>query len=188
MNRQTLLVLLLIFLVILRIESNGGLEKPDSSDPELEKYTEYLTPYREFLAGKINDFLPQPQAALLAGILLGEKSSLDKDFSNALRRTSTIHIVVVSGQNLTLLIGALMAFVTVLGRKKTIIISLIIILIYSLLTGMQIPVLRAAIMVSIALLAQLFGREAESTWVLLITGLLMLIYQPNWLLSISFQL
>lgn len=182
------LIILLILIIIIRIGQNGGLAKPVGQDPELENLASNFVDYRNFLSENINQILPQPQAALLNGILLGVKSDLSSSFANALRRTSTIHIVVVSGQNLTLLIGFVMSLVSLLGRKKTVILSLVIIVLYSLLTGLQIPVLRAALMVSLALIAQLFNRESNSTWLLIISGLLMLIYEPNWLLSVSFQL
>lgn len=188
MIKQILLITILILLLLFRIQQAGGIDKPLGQDPELENLASNFVDYRNFLSENINQILPQPQAALLNGILLGVKSDLSSSFSNALRRTSTIHIVVVSGQNLTLLIGFVMSLVSLLGRKKTVILSLVIIVLYSLLTGLQIPVLRAALMVSLALIAQLFNRESNSIWLLIISGLLMLIYEPNWLLSVSFQL
>lgn len=188
MNLRTVLVLALVIFLFFRLTKSWPLEKPKNQDPELENLAAGFIPAREFLAQNLDEVLPQPQAGLLSGILLGVKSTLPKDFSNALRRTSTIHIVVVSGQNLTLLIGFVMGFAPIFGRKKTIILSLFTIIGYSLLTGLQIPVLRAALMVGFSLIAQLFGREKESPWILYLTAILMLIYNPNWLLSISFQL
>jgi competence protein ComEC len=121
-------------------------------------------------------------------MVLGVKNSLPFEFSNALRKTSTIHMVVVSGQNLTLLSGFILTLASIFGRRKTILLNLGVIVFYAFLTGFQIPVIRAAIMVILASTAQLFDREADSWWILGITGALMLIYNPNWLLSISFQL
>ncbi|MBI1783360.1 MAG: ComEC/Rec2 family competence protein, partial [Sphingobacteriales bacterium] len=139
-------------------------------------------------ANTISEILPQPQAPLLSGILLGEKSDLPGYFNNNLRKTSTIHIVVVSGQNLTLVSGFIMSLASILGRRKTLALSLLASLFYAVLTGLQVPVIRAALMVGFSSIAQFFGREKESPWILILTGLLMLIYNPNWLLSISFQL
>ncbi|MBI2595359.1 ComEC/Rec2 family competence protein [Candidatus Daviesbacteria bacterium] len=177
---------LFLALFLFRVGQTGGLSKP-GIDPELENLSSGFIPSRDFLAGKIEEILPQPQAALLAGILLGVKSQLPKDFNNALRRTSTIHIVVVSGQNLSLLIGFLMKL-SFLGRRKMTFVSFAVIILYPLLTGLQVPVLRAALMIGLASAAQLLGRERDGVWILLLTGFAMLLYNPNWIFSISFQL
>ena len=182
-----LLVALLVLTLALRIYSNGGI-KEESSDPELENIGAYFENFRNYFSERSEYLLPQPQAALLSGMVLGIKEDLPWNFSQALRKTSTIHIVVVSGQNLTMLAGMLLGFSSLIGRKKAIMLALITVFIYTLLSGIQIPVIRAFIMFFFASLASFFDREDESIWILILTGLLMLIYEPNWLLSISFQL
>ncbi len=186
MNKQLLFLILLLFVLLIRVQSSWPLEKP--TDPEFESITIQFEPLLNLLSGQSQHLLPQPQAALLSGMVLGVKEDMPAEFKSALRRTSTIHMVVVSGQNLTLLSGFILSFVTILGRKKTILVSLGVIFFYAVLTGLQVPVLRAALMVSLASLAQLTNREGQSVRILLITALVMLIYQPNWLFSISFQL
>jgi competence protein ComEC len=179
----------IIFLLLFafRVYQVGGIQGRVEFN-EFYDVTEQFTPIRQALAAQVAQILPEPQAALLAGMLLGEKSNLPADFNNALRRTSTIHIVVVSGQNLTLVGGFFLGFVSILGRKKTTVLALIACFIYALLTGLQTPVIRAFIMFFFASLAQLFNRDRDGIWVLLLTGAIMLIFDPNYLLSISFQL
>lgn len=91
-----------------------------------------------------------PQSALLSGIVLGNQSALPNSFKKQLQVTSTIHIVVVSGQNLTILAGFMMSLVTIFGRRKTIVMILFVIVLYSLITGFGVPVVRAAIMAGFA--------------------------------------
>lgn len=184
---QSLLIILLTALLLLRIYSVDGLNYYQG-DPELESLSEGFVPLRDFLSDKIDASLPQPQAALLAGIVLGVKTSLPPELKQALRRTSTIHIVVVSGQNLSLLAGFLMQLGVILGRRKATLLCFSVIILYPLLTGLQTPVIRAAIMAGFTLAAQFLGREKDVFWVLLLTAFLMLIYNPNWIFSISFQL
>lgn len=153
-----------------------------------EKGNESLIPLRNNLTQVINQIMSYPESALMSGILLGNQSSLPFSLKNDLKTTSTIHIAVVSGQNLTIMAGFVMSMVSFLGRKKTIALTLGLILFYSVLTGFQIPVIRAAIMAILAYGAQLLGKAREGWWVLFVTGGGMLLYQPNWLLNISFQL
>lgn len=143
---------------------------------------------RDGLSEKILNLLPEPQSGLLAGMVLGVKTDIPKDFKEALRKTSTIHVVVVSGQNLTLLAGFIMSAAPLIGRKKAIATSLAGVVFYSLLTGLQIPVLRALIMVVFGYLSQIAGREKDSWWIITLVALLMLAYNPAWIYSVSFQL
>lgn len=185
-NRLSVLIIL-ILLIFLRIQSEGGLRRFDI-DYDLKNLGSKFEDTRFFLSKRIAQILPQPQAGLLSGMLLGVKEDLPLEFDGNLRKTSTIHIVVVSGQNLTLVAGFLLTLAPFLGRRKTILASFSGVIFYAMLTGLQVPVIRAAIMFLFASGASLLGREKEGWWVLILTALGMLIYNPNWLLSISFQL
>lgn len=172
-----------ILLFSFRVMQIGGV------DPTYkEEGVQLFEPLRTSLSETIDDILPYPQSALLSGIILGNQSSLPFYFRKQLQTTSTIHIVVVSGQNLTILAGFVMSLVSIFGRRKTIILTLFVIVFYSLITGFGVPVVRAAIMAGLAYTGKLIGKEGTGWWILFVTGGLMLIYQPNWLLNISFQL
>lgn len=45
----------------------------------------------------IAQILPEPQASLLSGILLGNDSGISQDMQAAFRGTSTAHIIAISG-------------------------------------------------------------------------------------------
>jgi competence protein ComEC len=132
--------------------------------------------------------LPEPQAGLLSGIVLGSKQVLPDDFRQALINTSTIHIVVASGQNLTILSGLIIGLAPLFGRKKAVMLSIGTNLFYAVLTGFQIPIIRAAFMNIFASLGMLVGREVRMLYALLASAIVMLIYEPIWLFSASFQL
>lgn len=55
----------------------------------------------------VQNSLPEPQASLLLGMIMGVKSSFPSDFYEALRVTGTLHVVVVSGYNISVLINTL---------------------------------------------------------------------------------
>lgn len=177
----------LLLILILRIIQNGGLYK--EKHEILPSHPLFpVTSLGERIALNSENILPQPQSSLLMGMVLGVKTTMPKEFKTTLERTGTIHIVVVSGQNLTLLAGFIMALAKYLGRKKTLVLTLSVLSLYSVLTGFEVPVIRAALMFLFVSIAQFFNRESEAPWILVITALLMLVFNPNWLLSISFQL
>lgn len=148
----------------------------------------YLQDLKSIIEANFEAILPSPQSGLLSGIVLGSKQVLPDDFRQALINTSTIHIVVASGQNLTILSGLIIGLAPMFGRKKAVLASIGTNLFYALLTGFQIPIIRAAFMNIFASLGMLFGRETPMLYGLLASATVMLIYEPLWLFSVSFQL
>lgn len=145
--------------------------------------------FRERAVSFYNKVLPPKHAALLSGIVLGTKSSLDSQFFNALRNTGTLHVVVASGTNISLFAGALMSFLAgPLRRKWASAATVILVWLYILLIGWQAPIVRAGIMATVAFLAQSVGRESSSLRALAITAILMLLAAPLWLFDLGFQL
>lgn len=143
---------------------------------------------RQALDLKISQLLPSPQAELLSGILLGQNKNLPGKIKLALRDTSTLHIVVASGQNLSMVAGFFLSLAGIIKKKNAIILSIIVSLFYALLTGFQLPILRAAIMFGLASVAQFFGRQKDGIWILIVTAGLMLWVNPRWIVDLSFQL
>lgn len=172
-----LAIILYLLLFYIRYQQGGWEIKLDVFQKE-----------RQFLDQKVSQFLPSPQAELLSGILLGQNKNLPGQFKLNLRDTSTLHIVVASGQNLSMVAGFFLSLAGLIKRRNALVLSLLAVLLYTLLTGMQVPILRAAIMFSLASLASLFGRAKQGWWVLLITAALMLLINPKWVTDLSFQL
>ena len=154
----------------------------------LDESVTIFQPAQDYLVSLCKQIMPEPQSSLLSGILIGQKQDLDSNFKKALTNTSTIHIVVVSGQNLSMLAGFVLAFAPFLGRKKTVLATIAVVCLYSVLTGLQVPVVRAAFMSLFSLIGMLFNREVNGVKILSFSFLLMLLINPSWLTSISFQL
>jgi len=133
--------------------------------------------------------LPAKHAALLSGIVLGTKSSLDSQFLDALRNTGTLHVVVASGTNISLFAGAVLSIlVGWLRRKWAIVMTVVLVWLYVLVIGWQAPIVRAGVMASVAFLAQGVGKESSSIRALVLTAVLMLFVNPLWLFDLGFQL
>lgn len=145
------------------------------------------------LRGKVIAFyersLPEPHASLVAGITIGSKSSIPKDFWQRLKKTGTLHVVVASGTNVTILTGFLLSlFVIFLKRKFTIFFVVLGIIFYLLLSGFEPPLIRAAFMGSLAFFAQEKGRVITPLRILFLTGIIMLLIVPSWIFDIGFIL
>lgn len=143
--------------------------------------------FREKLIGNIESILPAKEASLIAGMILGS-DKLSSGFRDALIATGTIHVVVVSGQNLSMVAGMFMAMAAFLGRRLAIGLACLACIAYAILTGFDLPVVRAVIMVIAASLAIFTGREAFVLWILILSAGIILTVWPRALFDVSFQL
>ena len=136
-----------------------------------------------------SDLLPEPHASLTAGVVLGVHRSLAQDFERALRQTGTIHVIVASGYNVSVVAGLLMTMLgQFLNRRWVIPLAILGILLYTIMAGGEPPIIRAAIMGSLAFIAQFLGKQYHGLWVLSLTGLLMALISPLLIFDVGFQL
>ncbi|UCF27220.1 MAG: ComEC/Rec2 family competence protein, partial [Chloroflexota bacterium] len=137
---------------------------------------------------------PDPEASLLAGILLGVESGIPEDVDQAFRDTGTSHIIVISGFNITIIAGLLVGVFSRLfgggqsGVRRAAVIALIGIAAYTILVGADAAVVRAAIMGGTAVFASLVGRRQDGLNTLAVVAGLMAAFNPQVLWNIGFQL
>jgi competence protein ComEC len=144
---------------------------------------------RRTLSRGLSLALPEPQAALAQGVLLGERSSLPQDLRDELNATNTAHLVVVSGSNVvfvsswcTLILGWFMR------RRRAAALSMLFVLGYAALVGLSPPVMRATIMGGVLILAGIAGRRTNGLTSLFVAAAVMTGWQPSVVRDLSFQL
>lgn len=146
---------------------------------------------RNNLSQSLAAALPEPQAALAQGIVLGIRSSIPDSLKTDFSITGTAHLLAISGVNLSIITGLLITIgVWLFGRRHYLYIwlALFFIWFYFLITGVQAPVFRAAIMASIFLIAELLGRQKNAFAALSFSAAIMVGISPDILFDISFQL
>lgn len=146
---------------------------------------------RSRLSQSLSAILPQPQSSLAQAILLGLRGNISDDLMQSFYYTGTTHLLAISGMNLTIMLGmVLSAAIWFFGRKNKMYIwlSLGLIWLYAMLTGMPATVVRAAVMGSVFLMAELLGRQRNSLAALMLTAVLMVVAEPRVLWDVSFQL
>ena len=137
----------------------------------------------------INRVLGEPHSALAAGLVVGEKAALGKDLLEDFRIVGLIHIVVLSGFNITIIGEALRKMLVLLPRVWGIVVGGIGIGLFGVLVGGGATVVRSCFMATIALSADLIRRDYSVFRALIFAGLVMLILNPRTLLyDPSFQL
>lgn len=143
--------------------------------------------WREAIADQMDSSLHEPQASLLKGILLGIDEMPPK-FRSDLRRAGLTHLVVASGANLAILASFILKLSGWIYRRTALVLALGVIVLYTLMTGLEPPIIRAAIMAGLSFLAEILGQQPWTGWIFLLTALVMVIISPVYLFSLSFQL
>ncbi|MFH2019589.1 MAG: ComEC/Rec2 family competence protein [bacterium] len=144
---------------------------------------------RERMVGNLARWLPEPEASLAAGILLGVRRRMPWEFYQDLIKTGTVHIVAASGYNVTIVARVVMVpLLRILGRAWAIPAGIGAIVLYTIVAGGSAAVVRAAIMASLTLLAYYWGRATEARRLLWLTAGVMLFVNPLMIVDVGFQL
>ena len=190
-------LLLIIIVACLRVYFNcmgsvkdACLEKRESIFSDKSKFPgKQISKFRERSINISRKYLPSPHSELLIGMVIGA-DELEKipAFKEALKTTGTIHVVVVSGFNVSLVASLIMGVLGSKYKMRNLLISQFFTFSYSVMTGFEPPVIRAWIMGGVVSWVKYYGRNINGFTALLFTALVMVIIWPYFLFSVSFQL
>ncbi len=148
-----------------------------------------LARLRRAMVRHIERALPEPASGLASGMLVGERRALPPSIVEDLRRTGTTHLVVVSGQNIALLVGILVAALTLaVSRRTASWIALLTLFPYVVFIGADPPVVRAAFMAVGITAGGILGRRTPGWLYLLYAVALVLAWNPRYATDLAFQL
>jgi competence protein ComEC len=149
-----------------------------------------LERWREQLRQKLLTAMPEPDAALIMGMLFGGYDGIDRQTVRDFAATGIVHILSVSGAHIALLAGAVFWLASRLRLRQgwAAAIAAATLLGYGFLCGFSAPVIRSVIMGLITMAALALERRASAKRALALAVLAMLVYQPYNLFDISFQL
>lgn len=130
---------------------------------------------------------------LLMALLFGEKTELSKEITTNYTQAGIIHILAISGLHIALIYGIVLWLTKPLlrfkkGKLYIFLISLCILWFYAILAGFSASIVRAAVMFSVVALAKMINRQSNIYNSLAVSALLLLLYNPNYLFDVGFQL
>ena len=146
---------------------------------------------RNRLSQTLTEVLPEPQASLAQGIILGIRGNIPSSVKADFIDTGTVHLLAISGLHLSIVAGVMLSLgIWFFGRRGYLYIWLALgaIWLYALLAGMQAPVFRASIMVSLFLVAELLGRQRSAITALAFAAAIMVGINPQVLWDAAFQM
>ncbi len=144
---------------------------------------------KENFLSNTSRIIPEPASALLGGLTVGARRSMPKELLEDFRKTGIVHLVVLSGYNVTIVADAIMRLLSFLPLAFGIGFGILGIALFAIMTGASATVVRAAIMAGLVLLARATGRIYHIATALFVAGFIMVLQNPKILrFHYSFQL
>jgi competence protein ComEC len=149
---------------------------------------------------RIMKALPGPEGGVVAALLAGEQTAVDKDIAQAMRDSGLAHILSISGLHIVFVVALVMGLVRygialvpplalrIDAKKIAAVLALMAALFYTALAGAPVPAQRACAMAGFALLAILLDRTALSLRLVAWSAVIVLAVAPESLTGASFQM
>ena len=174
------------------ITASGSVQKGSLKYEEAKgnSFLRFAASIRQSYREHMKKVMPKDEAATVFAMLFGGYDGIQEDVIDAFTTTGIVHILSVSGSHVSLLAAAIAYLGVLLRLPKAVTTGLVIFVvgIYCILSACVPPVIRAAVMGSLTFLAVALEREKSAGYLLLFTGLIMLLINPLLLYHISFQL
>ena len=137
----------------------------------------------------ISKLIPEKYGAIFTGLILGDTSKVEEEVNDNFKIANISHVLAISGMHITyIVIGIELLLKREIGKRKTRIITIIVLVIYMFITGFSPSVVRASLMGIIMLISKLIHRKNDIWTSISLSLLILLIYNPFLILNVGLQL
>lgn len=131
--------------------------------------------------------------SIISSMLLGDRSEISQELNESYILTGVVHILSISGLHVVMIYIIIQFILKPTRRIKngknfSIILSLLIIWLFAFYVDMQPPVFRSALMISIYYISELLKRTKNIYHTISLSAFVILLFQPNSLFDVGFQL
>ena len=160
----------------------------------------FIDGLRADITERIMKAVPNPEGGVIAAMLTGEQTAVDKNVNQAMRDSGLAHILSISGLHIVFVVGLVMGMIRygvalvpplalrIDAKKIAAVIALLAALFYTALAGAPVPAQRSCAMAAFALLAILLDRTALSLRLVAWSAMVVLVAAPDALTGASFQM
>jgi competence protein ComEC len=203
--------------ILVRLERAGGFKNPGSPDFDeilaikgydlqglvkspllIEKIApgpansplEWLYELRLRAITQIDKRFQGPTAGTLKAMLFGNRYYMDPEVADRLRAGATFHVLSISGMHVGILAWVLLGGWNTFRKRRLIRVGLAIGVLwaYAVMVGLDPPVLRATLMITVGLIGPMLFRRAASLNTVAIAAFLMIVLSPAVVYDPGFQL
>ncbi|WP_246552976.1 ComEC/Rec2 family competence protein [Paenibacillus tritici] len=145
---------------------------------------------RSVLGAEMSRLFQEPHAGYMKGLVIGIQEELNPETFKQFSQLGLTHILAISGMHVAVYVGVILFLLRRcrFTRETALTVTLLLVPVYVLLSGAGPSVIRAGLMSMIALLAARLGMLKDGMNILAASALMMLLWNPYLLLSVSFQL
>lgn len=163
---------------------------PNEEPSPAQAFLRWAANVRAHYFDRMAEVMPREDAAAIFAMLFGGYDGIRPELLEAFTVTGIVHILSVSGSHISLLAAVIawLALFLRLPRCLSVAAVILAIIVYVILAGLVPPAVRSGIMGGVAFLGLVLERERDAQYLLVLTGLLMLMISPLLFFHISFQL
>lgn len=147
-----------------------------------------INSFRKEIKNNIKEVLDNKTYPIYFSLILADSSYIEDDIRENFTNSSMSHILAVSGMHISyIIIGVSFLLNKILGKRTGKIITAIVIIVYSVITGFTTSLARASIMGVMFLLSNLLYRKNDTWTSISLSLLIILVYNPYLLTNIGLQ-
>lgn len=145
---------------------------------------------RHKLGSAVEQLFPEPHAGYMKGLIIGMATDIDPGTYGQFSQLGLTHILAISGTHVAVYVASLLLILSWLRLTRETALTIVLILVpaYVLLSGGSPSVIRAGMMSMIGLYMARRGLARDGLQMISAAALLMMWWDPYFLLSVSFQL
>ena len=171
---------------------SGSVKLIENKETQLQwKFMKCLNNVRNGIILSHSKYLKSPNLEILGGVVFGDDAVSPPEYiKNNFINSGLLHILAASGMNVAFIFGFwfyIMRFFR-LPYRLNIIGGIVMVILYTLMTGLGASVLRAALMLLFIQVGKLIDRDAHSVSLLSFVAMLLLLYNPAYINNVGFQL
>jgi competence protein ComEC len=173
------------------IQATGNLVEVYHSQPSVKKFT-WLN-LRSSMSELLEKTVKEDVRPLFKAILLGEKGDMDPDTRTAFSRAGLSHLMAVSGMHVGFVLMPVWFLIPLFwthraGRAAGLFTVGMILFLYAGLTGFSASVSRASLTACLLAFGKLFQRNRDSLNTTGAAAIILLLWDPDWLFDVGFQM
>jgi competence protein ComEC len=144
----------------------------------LERDRSLIEQIRQRFGAGMLSALPEPAASFGMGILIGQSTTLPKETHEDLLKVGLVHIIAVSGYNLTIILRAAVRLFGNRSKYQTMLFSVSLICVFLLLTGSSPSIVRASLVSGLSIAAWYYGRAFKPVTLILLAAAITVVANP----------
>ncbi len=127
---------------------------------------------------KVDSDMPKDVAGLFKSIIYGDDVNLTDEVKNNFDKNGILHLIAVSGSHLAILVSLIKLFEDKFNKNVHLIITILVIIIFCVMTSLSLSVIRAGIMVVLSIVFKYINKNISTLKRILISFLIIFVYNP----------